>query len=581
MIRRLTLILLHLASTLFLSAVAQTENATSPGDQVRRVALVIGNAAYAGNGALSNPVNDATDMAARLKQLGFEVTLYTDAEHKAMRRALTDFGRQVKKGTVALFFFAGHGMQVRGRNYLLPVDARIQIENDVSTEAIDADFVLDKLNDASLSMVILDACRNNPFERRFRSGSGAGLAHMAAPTGALIAYSTAPGKVAADGEGRNGLYTGELLKAMSLPGLQVEDIFKRVRANVIKLSDASQTPWEASSLTGNFYFAAAKALPSVAMPPIPIEAPQPSGGTPVAPSMAPATVPQDSEDDAWSRARQTNTAEGYDQYIKRFPAGTHIGQARASLSRLKRAEARRELGKVFKDCADCPEMVVIPAARFEMGTAHGSETERPVHSVSIASSYALGRTEVTQGQWRAVMGANPSRFSSCGDACPVENVSWDDIQVFLQKISAKTGKQYRLPTEAEWEFAARAGSTSKYAWGDDPGRNNANCDGCGSRWDNQSTAPVGSFPPNAFGLVDMHGNVSEWVGDCWNESYQGAPEDGSAWMDEGCLDHVHRGGSWGQTPRAMRSAARDWGTPGKRLDTRGFRVARTYRQAAQ
>jgi hypothetical protein len=210
MIRRLTLILLHLASTLFLSAVAQTENATPPGDQVR------------------------------------------------------------------------------GRNYLLPVDARIQIENDVSTEAIDADFVLDKLNDANLSMVILDASRNNPFERRFRSGSGAGLAHMAAPTGALIAYSTAPGKVAADGEGRNGLYTGELLKAISLPGLQVEDIFKRVRANVIKLSDATQPPWEASSLTGNLYFAAAKALPSVAMPPIPTETPQPSGGTPVAPSLAPA-----------------------------------------------------------------------------------------------------------------------------------------------------------------------------------------------------------------------------------------------------------------------------------------------------
>jgi hypothetical protein len=181
-----------------------------------KIALVIGNGAYAGVGELSNPVNDAIDVAAKLRQLGFDVTLRTDADYLTMRRALTDFGRQVKEGSVVLFYYAGHGMQVRGKNYLLPVDARIQIENDVGTEGMDVDFLLDKLSPARLSLVILDACRNNPFERRFRGGSGAGLAHMAAPTGTLIAYSTAPGKVAADGEGRNGLYTGELLKAMSV-----------------------------------------------------------------------------------------------------------------------------------------------------------------------------------------------------------------------------------------------------------------------------------------------------------------------------------------------------------------------------
>ena len=576
-IRLLFLVLIYLGSLPFLSDLAHAESDHPPADQVRRIALVIGNGAYTGGGVLANPANDATDMADKLTQLGFKVTLRTDADYMVMRRALTEFGRQVTPGTVALFFFAGHGMQVRGRNYLLPVDARIQIENDVGTEAMDADFVLDKLSQASLSIVILDACRNNPFERRFRSGSGAGLAHMAAPTGALIAYATAPGKVAADGEGRNGLYTGELLKALSLAGLQVEDVFKRVRTNVIKLSGDAQTPWEASSLIGSFYFVPASEQPSAVIPPAPPQA----VAKPVAVAAVTAGQVQGSEDDIWTQAKQGNSVAGYSRYMKLFPAGNHIGQAKASLARLKRAEAELELGKVFQDCTACPEMVVIPGGHFEMGSGHGANSERAVHNVSIIGAYALGRTEVTQSQWRAIMGSNPSRFSGCGANCPVENVSWDEVQIFLQKLNAATGRQYRLPTEAEWEYAARAGSTSKYSWGDEVGVDNANCDGCGSRWDNRSTAPVASFRPNRFGIYDMHGNVSEWVGDCWNENYEGAPDDGSAWVYDGCSDHVHRGGNWGQNPRFMRSASRNWGTSGKHLDTRGFRLARTYKRSVE
>lgn len=218
-----------------------------------RIALVIGNSAYQGAAALRNPANDAKDMANKLNKLGFDVTLVTDVPLRQMLRTLTMFGDKVRDGSEVLFFYAGHGMQVRGKNYLIPIDAEIGSESSVSSEAVDVDQLLDKLSRARLSMVILDACRNNPFERRFRGG-GQGLAQINAPTGTLIAYATAPGKVASDGEGRNGLYTSELLSAMDEPGIRVEDVFKRVRREVIKKSSDTQTPWESSSLTGDFYF---------------------------------------------------------------------------------------------------------------------------------------------------------------------------------------------------------------------------------------------------------------------------------------------------------------------------------------
>jgi uncharacterized caspase-like protein len=220
----------------------------------KRVALIIGNAAYPGLAALRNSANDANDISAKLKTLGFDVTLKIDMPLRQMLRTFTEFGNKVTSGSEVLFFYAGHGMQVKGQNYLIPVDAEIRNESSVSSEAVDVDQLLDKLSQARLSIVILDACRNNPFERRFRGG-GQGLAQMNAPTGTFIAYATAPGKVASDdGDGHNGLYTSELLKAMDIPGIKVEDVFKRVRVNVVEKSGEAQTPWESSSLTGDFYF---------------------------------------------------------------------------------------------------------------------------------------------------------------------------------------------------------------------------------------------------------------------------------------------------------------------------------------
>jgi hypothetical protein len=217
-----------------------------------RVALVIGNGGYR-NSPLLNPVHDAHDMAAALKGLGFEVIERFDATQKEMNRAIAIFGEKLNGDTIGLFYYAGHGLQVRGKNYLIPIDAEISGETSIRAEAVDVDAVLDQLSASDLSVVILDACRNNPYERRFRSVAG-GLAQMDAPKGSLIAYATAPGKTAFDGNGRNGLYTSELLKEVKKQGVPVEAVFKNVRRSVARATGDQQIPWESSSLTGDFYF---------------------------------------------------------------------------------------------------------------------------------------------------------------------------------------------------------------------------------------------------------------------------------------------------------------------------------------
>jgi hypothetical protein len=223
-------------------------------EKSKRIALVIGNAAYKAS-PLANPVNDASAMAQLLGELGFEVIYKQNASQAEMKRAIREFGDKIVKGDVALFYYAGHGAQMNGENYLIPVDAVITKEEEIEYESVNAGFALAQMASAAntLNIVILDACRNNPFARSFRSQSQ-GLAQIRAPAGTIIAYATEPGSVAADGKGKNGLYTEELLKSMRAPGLKIEDVFKQVRVAVRKKSQGKQTPWESSSLEGDFYF---------------------------------------------------------------------------------------------------------------------------------------------------------------------------------------------------------------------------------------------------------------------------------------------------------------------------------------
>ncbi|MBN1550165.1 caspase family protein [bacterium] len=216
-------------------------------------ALVIGNGEYAGV-PLRNPLNDANDITSTLEKLGFAVTKKTNATQQEMEEAIRAFGNQLQASDTALFYFSGHGSQVDGINYLLPIGADIRSENEVKYKAVDAGMVLDKIEQSGshLNIIILDACRNNPY-RGVRSASR-GLAVMSASSGTLIAYATAPGTVAFDGEGKNSPYTKNLLNAMQMPGLKIEDVFKTVRRAVMAETQNKQVPWEASSLIGDFYF---------------------------------------------------------------------------------------------------------------------------------------------------------------------------------------------------------------------------------------------------------------------------------------------------------------------------------------
>ena len=252
------------------------------------------------------------------------------------------------------------------------------------------------------------------------------------------------------------------------------------------------------------------------------------------------------------------------------------------------AAVARGPGTVFRDAlrsgGEGPEMVVIPAGRLRMGCVSGLDCfdyQKPVHEVVIPRAFALSVRELTFAQWDACAadgGCNGYRPSDEGwgrGDRPVITVSWYDAQEYAGWLSGQTGESYRLPSEAEWEYAARAGTATKYSWGNEIGVNRANCrrDNCGDQW--EYTAPVGSFAPNAFGLFDMHGNVWEWVEDCWNESYAGAPSDGGAWRSGDCSVRVLRGGSWLNYPGHLCAANRDWLTTGNRFYFVGFRVART------
>ena len=235
--------------------------------------------------------------------------------------------------------------------------------------------------------------------------------------------------------------------------------------------------------------------------------------------------------------------------------------------------------KTFRDCPVCPEMVVIPAGSFVMGTPDnvrasandsGNEKEKPARTLKM-STFSLGKYEVTQAEWVAMMGSNPSENE--GERFPVDHVSWEMAQSFVEKLSKITGKKYRLPSEAEWEYAARAGSTHEYYDSDDVNSLDQYAWFKGNS--DMEVHPVGKKKPNRFGLYDMHGNVWEWTQDCWNPDYQGAPATQAAWEQGNCESRVNRGGSWFNVARMLRSAFRSRFSIELKSPYFGLRVARS------
>lgn len=325
------------AAALWTLVLASSAGAQAPREEPR-IALVIGNSAYR-ESPLRNPVNDVRAMAQRFKELGFTVLVHENATKRAMEAAIIDFGRRLAEGGVGAFYYAGHGVQVRGRNYLVPVDADIEDEASTRVAAVDVELLLEQMAEAKnrVNIVILDACRNNPFERRMRGGSR-GLAAVDAARGTLVAYATAPGSVAADGDGKNGLYTEELLAALREPGLKIEEVFKRVRINVARRSKGAQTPWESSSLTGDLVVNVTVNVTTAAVS---------------APSAAP-----DREGLFWMSIKDSADPAAFEAYLKQYPQGTFATLARQRLASVRQPPARpRDLARfdgAWNVTVECP-----------------------------------------------------------------------------------------------------------------------------------------------------------------------------------------------------------------------------------
>jgi hypothetical protein len=342
----------------------------------QRLALVIGNGKYK-ESPLLNAANDARSIGQLLRELGFKVKELEDASLKDMNTAVRDFGDGLRKGGVGLFYYAGHGMQIRGRNYLVPVDADIKREDEVAYTSLDASSILDKMESAGngTNIMILDACRNNPFARSFRS-SATGLAQMDAPVGTYISFATAPGRVASDGAGANGLFTQHLLDSMRQPGLKIEDVFKRTRVKVMSDSGQQQVPWDNSSLTGDFYFV-------------------PTSATATAVPAQGAAEPK------------SDPLSGKPQGTRRDPAGEK--------------PTRLAMGSVPKPSASPPESKPTPSGGDELfqkaqeaaknGDARGAadlyeraaERGHPGAQLELGTLYKIGRRPITQDLGKARM----------------------------------------------------------------------------------------------------------------------------------------------------------------------------------
>ncbi|WP_343668342.1 formylglycine-generating enzyme family protein [Paraburkholderia heleia] len=329
----------------------------------------------------------------------------------------------------------------------------------------------------------------------------------------------------------------------------------RLRAEASKPAAASATP--ATSATPALHPAS---TPAAAAPP-PAPAPAPQAKTPPAPAALPPTPP----------AAQTKAA----------PASAPPAAAAAAPAAVA-AKGNPAISKPgphdIQDCPSCPVLVAVTPGNFTMGIDTDDASERPAHRVTISHSYALAKYAVTVAQWNACVAAGACpRLSSENNAspnAPVRDVSWDDAQQYVKWLSKVSGKPYRLPTEAEWEYAARAGTETRYWWGNDMRKGTANCKDCGPPWHVEAPDDVGSFPANAFGFYDMAGGVWEWVSDCWHNSYKNAPNDGHSWDEPNCQTRVIRGGSWRDGAGYMLAATRFKYDSSVRYEANGFRVAR-------
>ncbi len=554
-----------------------------------RLALVIGNADYPNVATpLVTTIPDARALAEELRRSGFEVELKMNLGKSDMQSTIDAFYGKIRPGMSVLFYFSGFGIQVDRQNYLLPVNADPWNAATIKKDGISVDAVISEIHrkGAKVKILILDAARRNPFENRFRDRPE-GLASVNAPENTLTMFSAVPGKLTADRSGTNSVFVGELIKEIRVsnvpgaPSVTAEDVFNHLKVGIYRASNNEQIPWVASSLVEEFYFGTHTPGPRPLSPP-PEQRPPPSGVE-----------------------IKDNVPLSYQNEI----ALTEKDQ--------------------FRECAGCPEMVVVPEGEYMMGSredeADRENKEGPQHRVRISHRFAVGKLKVTRDEFEKFV--NETGYST-GDRCftlednkpeeragrsfrnpgfdqdgkhPVVCINWDDAKAYVAWLSKKTGKLYRLLSELEWEYVARAGTKTPFWWGSSISTDQANYDGnstygtsgssTGRGQYRQKTVPADMFKANPWGLYQVHGNAFEWVEDCWNETYQYAPSDDGIRMAGnwpgrtdsdvragGCSRRVRRGGAWNFGAKMLRSAYRDSRPALTRASNLGMRVARTLGQ---
>lgn len=575
-------------------------------------ALVVGVSNYTGGWpALRGVRDDVPAVEAALAKHGFAVTVVMDPDRDGLERAFRDFVARHghdPEGRL-LFYFAGHGHTMTlayggEMGYLVPKDApdpnkdRAGFHNAaLSMETIQ---VHARRIQSKHALFVFDSCFSGAIFEATRAIPEVIADKTARPVRQFITSGTAEQKVPDKSIFRDQFVAalageGDLDKDGYVTGAELGQFLE---SKVTNYSRRAQTPQYGKLRDpildkGDFVFALARpSLPPAA------GAATPAPLAPAAPAATPA-APADREVVFWQSIQASTNAATFEEYLRQFPKGQFAGLARIKLEELKVARAPAPPrpappakpvqpavgvypgvpgpGQSFKDCDVCPEMVVVPAGRFEMGDENSDQ--KPVHRVTIPKPFAVGKYEVTFAEWDACVaqgGCNGHRpvdeHWGRGNR-PVIKVSWDDAKAYAAWLSKRTGKKYRLPTEAEWEYAARAGTTTTWSCGAQ--------ESCldGAAWYTKNaglkTQPVGGKAANGFGLHDMHGNVWEWTEDCWNAGYAGAPTDGGAWTSGDCSQRVLRGGSWSNLPRYLRAANRFGNYSTVRYYSYGFRMSRT------
>lgn len=604
-----------------------------------RLALVIGNSSYQ-DSPLRNPKNDAADMAKTLESLGFEVILQIDTNHQKMTESIRTFGDRLneEKG-VGLFYYAGHGVQVDGTNYLIPVNSPIKREDEVEFNSINVGSVLAKMQSANndLNIIVLDACRNNPFEGTSRTALSRGLARIKPPGGSVVMYSAGEGEVASDGEGRNGTFTHHLLKGLSKPGMSLRQLIYETRVAVHKETDGEQLPWIESSLLQDFVFST-----SPISKPVKTIAPRKPEVQPLFVKPAEAnnglgelfvnTEPSDARVrimnivERYRPGIELNTRKQYDVLVTK--PGFTPWREQVVISG-PHTEIQVTLNPI-NNTPTVPGFRAMGSASYTMGCSTGDRqcaTNEKTQSPIKVQPFHISASEVSVAEFRQFIDEtgyvtdaekDAGGFNGCyiwtekggisrsyaswgwsktsswknpgfkqGDDHPVTCVSWNDAVAYTEWLSGKLGHHARLPTEAEWEFAARAGTTGPFA---NSSKESALCSFAngadksaspgGSRWTNKMkcrdgywfTAPVMSFKPNAYGLHDMLGNVREWTSDVWSEKHTARTSSLESNTTGDASNGVLRGGGWEGAAKQLRVSARNKGIRNSRAAMTGFRV---------